>query len=133
MIETTRYRVLPDGNVLAHIPFRIVRKTDGLRLLTDAPGANKDRNMELANIQMVATGLKYRRMVLTDEFKTRSKMARHLGFDSSYLTRVIRLGYLSPIIVEKVTTGELAHISVERLQKIQTAIWAEQHKELGLE
>ena len=46
MMETTRYRVLPDGNVLAHVPFRIVRKADGLRLLTDVPGANKDGYLE---------------------------------------------------------------------------------------
>ena len=60
-------------------------------------------------------------------------MAQHYGFDSSYLTRMIRLGYLSPVIVEKMAQGELAHVTIQRLQQIQTPVWAEQHRELGIE
>ena len=129
----TTYKILADGNILAHVPFVLARRGDGLRLVTDEPGANRDRNLDLAAIQMVATGLKYRREAASDAFKTRTKMAKHYGFDSSYLTRVIRLGYLSPEIVDLVAHGKLAHIPLERLLKIQTPVWAEQHRELGLE
>ena len=97
----TTYRNLPDGNVLVHVPMRLVRKPNGLRLLATEEGANMDRNAELANLQALALGLKYRRVALTDEFPSRFKMAQHYGFDSSYLTRMLRLGYLSPVIVEK--------------------------------
>lgn len=128
----TTYKTLPDGNVLVYIPIRLVRKA-GLRLVADEPGANMDRNLEMANIQAVANGLKYRRIALTDEFESRFKMAKHFGFDSSYLTRMIRLGYLSPAIVERIARGDLTRFSIQRLQQIQTPIWAEQHKELGIE
>lgn len=129
----TTYKTLPDGNVLVHIPIRLVRKAAGLRVVADEPGANMDRNLEMANIQAVANGLKYRRIALTDEFESRFKMAKHFGFDSSYLTRMIRLGYLSPEIVERIARGDLTRFSIQRLQQIQTPIWAEQHKELGIE
>jgi len=127
------YKTLPDGNVLVHIPMQLVRKANGLRLLATEPGDNMDRNAEMANIQAVAQGLRYRRIALTDEYDSRFKMAKHFGFGSSYLTRMIRLGYLSPEIVERIARGELAHVTVQQLQKIQTPIWAEQHKELGIE
>lgn len=129
----TTYRNLPDGNVLVHVPMRLVRKPNGLRLIATEEGANMDRNAELANLQSLALGLKYRRVALTDEFPSRFKMAQHYGFDSSYLTRMLRLGYLSPVIVEKMAHGELAHVSIQRLQQIQTPVWAEQHRELGIE
>ena len=60
-------------------------------------------------------------------------MAEHLRIDSSYLTRVIRLGYLSPYIVEKIAAGDLPHVSLETLMKLQTPLWAEQHKALGID
>ncbi len=114
----TTYRTLPDGNILVHVPMRLVRKQSGVRLLAT---------------EALALGLKYRRVALTDEFPSRFKMAQHYGFDSSYLTRMIRLGYLSPVIVEKMARGELAHVTIQRLQQIQTPVWAEQHRELGIE
>ena len=129
----TTYKTLPDGNILVHIPMRLVRKATGLRLIAEDPGANMDRNAEMLNIQALALGLKYRRIAVSDEFESRFKMAKHFGFDSSYLTRMIRLGYLSPVIVEKMTRGELSQFTIQRLQQIQTPIWAEQHKELGIE
>ena len=129
----TTYRTLPDGNILVHVPMRLVRKQSGVRLLATEPGANMSRNEEMLNIQSLALGLKYRRVALTDEFPSRFKMAQYYGFDSSYLTRMIRLGYLSPVIVEKMAQGELAHVTIQRLQQIQTPVWAEQHRELGIE
>ena len=97
----TTYRTLPDGNILVHVPMRLVRKQSGVRLLATESGANMSRNEEMLNLQALALGLKYRRVALTDECPSRFKMAQHYGFDSSYLTRMIRLGYLSPVIVEK--------------------------------
>lgn len=127
------YRTLPDGNILVHVPMRLVRKPNGQCLMAEEPGANMDRNAELANIQALALGLKYRRIAMTAGFPSRFKMAQHYGTDSSYLTRMLRLGYLSPAIVGKVASGELAHLSIQRLQQIQSPIWAEQHRELGIE
>lgn len=92
----TTYRTLPDGNILVHVPMQLVRKQSGVRLIATEPGANMSRNEEMLNLQSLALGLKYRRVALTDEFPSRFKMAQHYGFDSSYLTRMIRLGYLSP-------------------------------------
>jgi len=129
----TTYSTLPDGNVLVHIPMRLVRKTNGLRLIATEPGENMDRNAEMANIQALAQGLRFRRIAVSDEYESRFKMAKHFGFDSSYLTRMIRLGYLSPEIVERMARGELAHVTIQQLQKIQSPVWAEQHRELGIE
>lgn len=129
----SKYRNLPDGNLLVHVPMMLKASSSGNRMMAVEKGANLDRNQELPSIQMVATGLKYRREAITDRFESRTKMAKHYGFDSSYLARVIRLGYLSPVIVNKIASGELPHLTVQKLESILSPIWAEQHEALGIE
>lgn len=126
------YKALSDGNILIHIPLRFAHTSNGARMMSDEPGANYERNSELANIQSVALGTKYRNMVLYGGFASRGKLARHLGVDGSYLARMLRLGFLSPIIVEKLVKGELPQVSAQQLQRLQTLIWTEQHKQLDI-
>ena len=128
----SKYRNLPDGNLLVHIPMLLKASSGGNRMVAVEKGANMDRNQEIPSIQMVATGLKYRREAITDKFSSRTKMAKHYGFDSSYLARVIRLGYLSPVIVNKLAKGELTHLSVQKLQSVLSPIWVVQHEQLGI-
>ena len=106
MPDKTTYKALANGTLVAHVPLTFARTPCGGRLFAQEDGRNRDR---------------------------RFKMAEHLRIDSSYLTRVIRLGYLSPYIVEKIAAGDLPHISLETLMKIQTPVWAEQHKALGID
>ena len=35
--------------------------------------------------------------------------------------------------LDKIAAGDLPHISLETLMKIQTPVWAEQHKALGID
>ena len=133
MLEKTTYKAMANGTLVAHVPLKFARTENGGRLFAKEAGRNLERNKELATVQTVALGVLWRRIAASDRFPTRFKMAEHLRIDSSYLTRVIRLGYLSPVIVEKMARGELAHIAIQRLQQIQTPVWAEQHRELGIE
>ncbi len=130
-METT-YKMLSDGNILVHIPMQLVKQPTCEKLITDEPGKNKERMAEISNIQNVALGLKYRRLAQTDEFSSRSKMAQHFGVDTSYLTRVIRLGYLAPEIIERLTRGQLTHIKTQDLLTLQTPIWSDQMELLGI-
>ena len=132
-MQMTTYKALSDGNVLVHIPLRLVRKPNGLRYVSDEDGANKKRNAEMGNIQAVAQGLRYRRIAASDKFSSHYDMAVSLGFDPSNLKRVLLLGYLSPVIIEKLTNGDLMHVSIQRLKDLHTPIWSEQHKLLGIE
>ena len=129
----TTYRVLADGTLVAHVPLRFVRNNAGGRLYAREPGANMDRNQELPIVQMLAMGLKFRRMSASDDYTNRHRLARHLGVSTSYLTRTIRLAYLSPFIVEKIVNGELPQFTITDLKRIHSPVWAEQHKALGIE
>ena len=131
-MQPTTYKALPDGNVLVHIPLRLVRKPQGLRYVSDEDGANRDRNAEMGNLQAVAQGMRYRRIAASDKYDTHFRMASKLGVDPSNLKRVLLLGYLSPTIVEKLANGELTHVSIHRLKSLHTLLWAEQHKLLGI-
>ena len=133
MPDKTTYKALANGTLVAHVPLTFARTPCGGRLFAQEDGRNRDRNKELATVQTVALGALWRRVAAGDRFPTRFKMAEHLRIDSSYLTRVIRLGYLSPYIVEKIAAGDLPHVSLETLMKLQTPLWAEQHKALGID
>ena len=102
MPDKTTYKALANGTLVAHVPLTFARTPCGGRLFAQEDGRNRDRNKELATVQTVALGALWRRVAASDRFPTRFKMAEHLRIDSSYLTRVIRLGYLSPYIVEKI-------------------------------
>ena len=52
---------------------------------------------------------------------------------SSYFGKMLRFPFLSPVIVEKIRNGELPDVSVTKLMTLTSPIWAEQHKELGIE
>jgi hypothetical protein len=46
---------------------------------------------------------------------------------------MLRFPFLSPIIVDKIRNGELPDVSVTKLMTLTSPLWAEQHKELGIE
>ena len=120
----TTYRALADGTLVAHVPLRFVRNNAGGRLYAREPGANMDRNQELPIVQMLAMGLKFRRMSASDDYTNRHRLARHLGVSTSYLPRTIRLAYLSPFIVEKIVNGELPQFTITDLKRIHSHVAA---------
>lgn len=129
----TTYRALSDGTLVAHVPIKFARTAAGGRIFAQENGKNKERNLEMPVVQAVATALRWRAIAATDRYPSRFKMAESIGVDSSYLARTLHLAYLSPKIVEKLVAGELPLASVKSLTEIQTPVWSEQHKALGID
>lgn len=132
-MQTTTYRALSNGTLVAHVPIKFVRTASGGRIFAKEDGKNKERNLEIPVVQAIATALRWRSLAATDRFPSRFKMAESLGIDSSYLARMLHLAYLSPTIIEKVVSGELPLVSVKTLWQIPTPVWSEQHKALGID
>ena len=61
-----------------------------------------------------------------------SDLARALGLDRSYVSRIMRLSLLSPDIVEAIVSGnEPSGLSLERLVKKIPMLWKEQRGRLA--
>lgn len=73
--------------------------------------------------------------ILSGEFESQAHAGESIGASKTQSSRLIRLAFLSPEIVEKVLAGRLnAQRTMDLAEKlISIPIWSEQHKALGIE
>jgi len=99
----TRARAVPD-TVTVYVPFRLVkrggRKEMILPVERTAPRQNDD-----TLVKALARAFRWKRMLENGEFGTISDLARHEGIAAPYLTRVFRLAFLAPEVVEAILDG----------------------------
>ncbi len=64
-----------------------------------------------------------------EEFKDAQTLADHFGVDASLVRRILRLGLISPRIVEAALGGKEPAVSLNALLDMELpAVWAEQEK-----
>ena len=61
------------------------------------------------------------------------KLARAIGKDMAYVSRITRLTLLSPEIIHGILTGQLDQIGVEKCKQPFPILWDEQKKFFGIE
>ena len=61
------------------------------------------------------------------------ELARAIGKDMAYVSRITRFTLLSPEIIHGVLTGQLSQIGVEKCKKPFPILWDEQKKYFGIE
>jgi len=66
-------------------------------------------------------------------YPSKKELSRALGIQSSKVSRVTRLCFLSPMIIEGLATGRFPKLSVTKMVEVSTPIWEDQHKELGID
>jgi len=66
-------------------------------------------------------------------YPSKKELSRALGIQSSKVSRVTRLCFLSPMIIEGLATGRFPKLSVTKMVEVSTPIWSEQHALLGIE
>jgi len=131
MVKISR---LNNGNVLVSVGCTL--KSGAVRqcfLMNRGDGEVPEGMEEVPFVQILGRACKWKSLLATGAYKDKSKLARALGVDKANLTSVLRLPYLSPVIVEKVLSGELADASVRRYRRLASPLWYEQHKALGIE
>ncbi len=79
---------------------KIMLTPDGTRAVTQ-PAARIDNTM----IKLIARGYRWHRLLSSGAYTSIDELAAAEKIDGSYVSRVLRLAYLSPTIVESILAG----------------------------
>ncbi len=99
----TRARPIPE-TVTVHVPFRFVKRGGRKEMVlpVDSP---ETRQTDDTLVKALARAFRWKRMLESGEFGTISDLAQHEGIAAPYLTRVFRLSFLAPAVVEAILDG----------------------------
>lgn len=114
------------------IPARLIRRTKEVRLIV--PPQRADRKLvDPGLIKLLVRARQARRAFEECGAMPVSELAAKLGHDPEYFSVLLKLGYLSPSVVEKVLRGDqppsLTRQHLARIRELPTS-WAEQAKSL---
>ncbi|MCB8836172.1 hypothetical protein [Aurantimonas sp. VKM B-3413] len=90
--------------VTLHVPFRLVKR-GGRKEMHLPDGAAQPRKADNTLVKALARAFRWKRMLDSGEFTTVAEIASHESISFTYISRVLRLGLLSPDIVEAILAG----------------------------
>ena len=99
----TRTTTVPE-TVTIHVPFRLVKR-GGRKEMQLPEGAAQTRKPDNTLVKALARAFRWKRMLDSGEFATIADLAEHEGIAPSYMTRVMRLTLLAPVVVEAILDG----------------------------
>ncbi len=99
----TRARAISD-TITVHVPFRLVKR-GGRKEMVLPIGRPVPRSIDDTLVKALARAFRWKRMLESGEFGTISDLAQHEGIAAPYLTRVFRLAFLAPVVVEAILDG----------------------------
>ena len=123
-----------DGQaVVVHIPVRFRRRNGRQIILAEgqAAAAASTSSADGADtlIGAIARAHRWQEQIEAGQFATIEELARELGFDRTYVGRMLRLTSLAPDIVEAILRGnEPDGLSLEKLRKDLPPSWREQRR-----
>ena len=125
----TRGMPIPE-TVTLHIPFRVLKR-DGRKemvLPSNTPeGAAQPRKTDNTLVKALARAFLWKRMLASGEFATIAELAEREGIAPSYMTRVLRLTLLAPVIIEAILDGKHGPaVTLARLLEAFPAEWEQQ-------
>ena len=123
-------QLLPDGNVLVHVPFAIRRVSNRRRIIVPE---TPDRESTRTILGRIGRARKWAAMLEAGEPENPKALADELGMDRSNLARDLVLASLSPVIVRRILSGDPpARLTLAKLRSLRTVVWSEQERALGL-
>ena len=99
----TRAKAIPE-TITIHVPFRIVKR-GGRKEMILPPGSRQPRQTDDTLVKALARAFRWKRMLESGEFATISDLAKRDGIAAPYLTRLFRLAFLAPDVVEAILEG----------------------------
>lgn len=125
-----RIEQLEDGNILVKVPMSLRLFAGRKRIITpgmlDRPPKEQ---MDNAVLCAFARAQHWQRLIDEGKFKSGSAIAKELGVDSSYVTRILRLNQISPRIVRLFLTGMAPDgLSLTKLIRQLPETWEEQEQ-----
>lgn len=124
-----KIEVLENGNVKMTIMMTLRSCAGRKRIVTS------DENFATDSLVInIAKAFRWQAMIDDGKFANVNELARAIGRDKSYVSRVIRFTLLAPEIVHAALNGKLKkQISVERFKQAFPADWEEQKKLFEIE
>ncbi len=119
-----------DGRI--EIPCRLQTNLGRQHFVVDEPEPTPD-TPALAVPKALRQARRWLELLTSGTYRDKKQLADALSFNGSYFGKMLRFPFLSPIIVDKIRNGELPDVSVTKLMTLTSPLWAEQHKELGIE
>lgn len=128
----TRANPIPE-TVTLHVPFRIAKR-GGRKAMQRPDGATQSRRTDNTLIKALARAFRWKRMLDSSEFATIADLAEHERIAAPYLTRTLRLAFLSPDLVEAILDGRQPNnLSLETMRKPLPTEWFKQEQALSLD
>jgi len=98
-----RVRPIPE-TVTVHVPFRLVKR-GGRKEMILPDDAHVYRKADDTLVKALARAFRWKKMLESGEFATIADLAKREGIAAPYLTRVFRLAFLAPDVVEAILEG----------------------------
>lgn len=91
--------------------------------------AQREVTIDNAMIKVLARGFRWQRLLYDGTYATIEDLAAAEKINPSYISRLMRLAYLSPTIVETIMEGRHpAHLTMKDLMDPFPLDWAEQQR-----
>ena len=82
----------------------------------------------------IARAFRWQTLIDSGKFSNVHELARSIGKDDAYVSRIIRFTLLSPEIIHAVLAGKISKsISTEKLKQSFPTLWEDQKKMFGME
>lgn len=98
-----RAQPIPE-TVTVHVPFRIVKR-GGRKEIQLPPDVSPQRKADNTLVKALARAFRWKHMLESGEFATIADLAKREGIAAPYITRVFRLAFLAPEVVEAILDG----------------------------
>lgn len=91
--------------------------------------ARREATLDNAMVKVIARGFRWQRLLVDGTYATIEDMAAAEKINPSYVSRVMRLAYLSPTIVEAILDGRHpAHLTLADLMVVFPLDWTAQER-----
>ena len=125
-----KVEILENGNVKITIPMAFRSCAGRKRIVTT------DSEMIFTDpmITNIARAFRWQALIDSGKFSNVHELARGIGKDDGYVSRIIRLTLLSPEIIHAIIAGTLEKdIGIEQLKQAMPLMWDDQKKMFGME
>lgn len=95
-----------DERLSVQVPVRLKRVGKEIRMLVDGPDKVARRTPDHSLHRLLTQAQRYRELLLDGSGRTMRELASEAGVTRSYLTRVVRLAFLAPSIVNAILRDE---------------------------
>jgi len=124
--------ILENGNVLISIPIAIQNNSGKRKISSPAPlDQETQESFSTDNVVLMTIARAYcwQSMIDSSKFASVRELAKAIGMDESYVSRMMRLNFLSPKIVQALLTGTAAEtLTLGRFRQTIPELWEEQEK-----